>query len=83
MRRLVSRSKSYAFLLHSGEFDYELHLRYDLYTKRNTQWFYFRLQNIRAEQRYRFTIVNFFKVSSRCCQSRSSVSVVLACESLR
>lgn len=46
----------------SGEFDYELYLRYDLYTKRNTQWFYFRLQNIRADKRYRFTIVNFFKV---------------------
>ncbi|CAF3759960.1 unnamed protein product [Rotaria magnacalcarata] len=47
-----------------GEFDYELYLRYDLYTKRNTQWFYFRLQNIRADKRYRFTIVNFFKPSS-------------------
>lgn len=45
-----------------GEFEYELYLRYDLYTKRNTQWFYFRLQNIRANKRYRFTIVNFFKV---------------------
>ncbi|CAF3429627.1 unnamed protein product [Rotaria socialis] len=47
-----------------GEFDYELYLRYDLYTKRNTQWFYFRLQNIRAGKRYRFTIVNFFKPTS-------------------
>lgn len=50
------------FLLNSGEFDYELYLRYDLYTKRNTQWFYFRMQNIRADKKYRFTIVNFFKV---------------------
>ncbi|CAF3922036.1 unnamed protein product [Rotaria sp. Silwood2] len=47
-----------------GEFEYELYLRYDLYTKRNTQWFYFRLQNIRANKRYRFTIVNFFKPTS-------------------
>ncbi|CAF3989111.1 unnamed protein product [Rotaria magnacalcarata] len=47
-----------------GEYEYELYLRYDLYTKRNTQWFYFRLQNIRANKRYRFTIVNFFKPTS-------------------
>ncbi|CAF3391299.1 unnamed protein product [Rotaria sp. Silwood1] len=47
-----------------GEFEYELYLRYDLYTKRNTQWFYFRLQNIRTNRRYRFTIVNFFKPTS-------------------
>ncbi|UJR35501.1 hypothetical protein I4U23_028255 [Adineta vaga] len=47
-----------------GEFDYELYLRYDLYTKRNTQWFYFRLQNVQNEKRYRFTIVNFFKPTS-------------------
>ncbi|CAF2534220.1 unnamed protein product [Rotaria sp. Silwood2] len=47
-----------------GEFEYELYLRYDLYTKRNTQWFYFRMQNIRADKRYRFTIVNFFKPTS-------------------
>ncbi|CAF0791652.1 unnamed protein product [Rotaria sordida] len=47
-----------------GEFEYELYLRYDLYTKRNTQWFYFRMQNIRVDKRYRFTIVNFFKPTS-------------------
>ncbi|UJR10439.1 hypothetical protein I4U23_014643 [Adineta vaga] len=47
-----------------GEFEYELYLRYDLYTRRNTQWYYFRLQNIRSNQRYRFTIVNFLKTSS-------------------
>ena len=51
--------------MHSGEFEYELYVRYDLYTKRNTQWFYFRLENIRANQRYRFSIVNFFKVRIR------------------
>ncbi|CAF1138870.1 unnamed protein product [Adineta ricciae] len=47
-----------------GEFEYELYLRYDLYTKRNTQWFYFRLQNVQSNKRYRFTIVNFFKTTS-------------------
>lgn len=46
-----------------GEFEYELYLRYDLYTKRNTQWYYFRLQNVRSNKRYRFTIVNFLKVT--------------------
>ncbi|CAF0721396.1 unnamed protein product [Didymodactylos carnosus] len=47
-----------------GEYEYELYLRYDLYTKRNTQWFYFRLENIKSNKRYRFTIVNFFKPTS-------------------
>jgi hypothetical protein len=48
----------------SGEFEYELYLRYDLYTKRNTQWYYFRVQNIQSNKRYRFTIVNFLKVAT-------------------
>lgn len=42
--------------------DYELWLRYDLYTNKHTQWFYFRVSNTRANKTYRFTIVNFMKV---------------------
>lgn len=48
----------------SGEFDYELSLRTDLYTEKHTQWFYFRVRNTRAGVRYRFTITNLLKVGS-------------------
>ena len=47
-----------------GKWDYELYLRYDLYTKKHTQWFYFRVRNMRAGQMYRFTIVNLYKAGS-------------------
>ena len=51
-----------------GEYDYELFLRYDLYTAKHTQWFYFRVDNTRANRTYRFTIVNFMKVTSTTTQ---------------
>ncbi|XP_046573765.1 cytosolic carboxypeptidase 2-like isoform X1 [Haliotis rubra] len=47
-----------------GEYDYELWLRYDLYTNKHTQWYYFRVSNTRANVKYRFTIVNFMKPDS-------------------
>ncbi|KAK2842022.1 hypothetical protein Q5P01_012222 [Channa striata] len=47
-----------------GLYDYELTLRTDLYTRKHTQWFYFRVRNMRAGATYRFTIVNFMKSSS-------------------
>ncbi|XP_063053697.1 cytosolic carboxypeptidase 2-like isoform X2 [Engraulis encrasicolus] len=47
-----------------GEFAYELTLRTDMYTKKHTQWFYFRVRNTRAGIPYRFTITNFLKATS-------------------
>ncbi|KAK6191784.1 hypothetical protein SNE40_003379 [Patella caerulea] len=47
-----------------GENDYELHLRYDLFTSKHTQWFYFRVRNTRPNINYRFTIVNLMKPDS-------------------
>nr|XP_054761366.1 uncharacterized protein LOC129267764 [Lytechinus pictus] len=47
-----------------SEFEYELELRYDLYTHKHTQWFYFRFGNTRRNVRYRFTITNFMKSGS-------------------
>ncbi|KAJ8298800.1 hypothetical protein KUTeg_022860 [Tegillarca granosa] len=47
-----------------NETDYELWLRYDLYTNKHTQWFYFRVKNTRPNMTYRFTIVNFMKSDS-------------------
>ncbi|XP_055047634.2 cytosolic carboxypeptidase 2 [Misgurnus anguillicaudatus] len=47
-----------------GQHDYELTLRTDLYTTKHTQWFYFRVRNMRAGVSYRFTIINLMKSSS-------------------
>ncbi|XP_021353361.1 cytosolic carboxypeptidase 2-like isoform X26 [Mizuhopecten yessoensis] len=44
--------------------DYEMWLRYDLYTNKHIQWYYFRVSNTRANVKYRFTIVNFIKSDS-------------------
>ncbi|XP_072291741.1 formin-binding protein 4 [Eucyclogobius newberryi] len=50
-----------------GPFDYELTVRCDMYTKKHTQWFYFRVRNMKAGVTYRFTIVNLMKSSSLYC----------------
>ncbi|XP_053346120.1 cytosolic carboxypeptidase 2 isoform X1 [Clarias gariepinus] len=47
-----------------GHYDYELTLRNDLYTTKHTQWFYFRVKNMKAGVMYRFTIINLMKSSS-------------------
>ncbi|KAK5622264.1 Cytosolic carboxypeptidase 2 [Crenichthys baileyi] len=47
-----------------GEYDYELTLRTDMYTEKHTQWFYFRVRNMKAGVTYRFTITNLMKRSS-------------------
>ncbi|KAJ8024122.1 Cytosolic carboxypeptidase 2 [Holothuria leucospilota] len=47
-----------------SEFEYDLQLRYDLYTDKHTQWYYFRVQNVRKNIKYRFTITNFMKPGS-------------------
>jgi hypothetical protein len=43
---------------------YELYLHNDLYTNGNTQWFYFRVNNVRAGQEVTFYIKNFQKPDS-------------------
>ncbi|XP_064653134.1 uncharacterized protein LOC135503474 isoform X3 [Lineus longissimus] len=47
-----------------GQFEYELVLKTDLYTKRHTQWFYFRVQNMVPGITYKFIIVNLLKRDS-------------------
>ena len=46
---------------------YELRLRPDLFTSRHCQWFYFRVQNMKADTEYRFSFVNFLKPDSQYC----------------
>lgn len=43
---------------------YELYLRTDLYTNRSSQWFYFRVRNVRRGCTYRLSIVNLVKSGS-------------------
>ena len=40
-------------------------LRPDLYTSRHCQWYYFRVQNMRANTEYRFSFVNLSKPDSQ------------------
>ncbi|XP_041852156.1 cytosolic carboxypeptidase 2 [Melanotaenia boesemani] len=47
-----------------GVYDYELTLRTDMYTMKHTQWFYFRVRNMKAGVTYRFTIINLMKSNS-------------------
>ncbi|KAM4619213.1 cytosolic carboxypeptidase 2 [Polymixia lowei] len=47
-----------------GVHDYELTLRTDMYTNKHTQWFYFKVWNMKAGVTYRFTIVNMMKAHS-------------------
>ncbi|KAL6107044.1 agbl2 [Pungitius sinensis] len=47
-----------------SDYDYELTLRTDMYTRKHTQWFYFRVRNMKAGVSYRFSIINFMKSSS-------------------
>lgn len=47
-----------------NEFEYELCLRYDLYTNKHTQWYYFQIKNAKPNVSYRFTITNFMKSDS-------------------
>jgi len=46
----------------SGQYNYELWLRTDLYTEKHTQWYYFMVSNTKPNVTYRFTVVNFIKV---------------------
>lgn len=46
------------------ENEYDLILKPDFLTKNHTQWFYFRVQNTRANKTYRFNIINLLKPDS-------------------
>lgn len=47
-----------------GPFEYELFVSPDYGTLKNSQWFFFKVFNTRANQKYRFSIVNFAKNDS-------------------
>mmetsp|Transcript_47300 Transcript_47300/g.86861 ORF Transcript_47300/g.86861 Transcript_47300/m.86861 type:complete len:756 (-) Transcript_47300:91-2358(-) len=46
------------------EFEYDLILNPDYNTRSHTQWYYFRVSNIRAGPEYRFNIINMAKPTS-------------------
>ncbi|XP_067943240.1 cytosolic carboxypeptidase 2-like isoform X2 [Watersipora subatra] len=47
-----------------GQFEYELVLKTDVFTKRHTQWYYFRVRNMLPGIIYKFRIVNLLKRDS-------------------
>lgn len=47
-----------------GQFEYELVLNTDMFTKRHTQWYYFRIQNMVPNVIYKFRIINLLKKDS-------------------
>ena len=47
-----------------SDFEYDLYLKNDYGTNGFTQWYYFRVQNTRKDQVYRFNIVNLMKPDS-------------------
>lgn len=46
------------------EFEYDLRLNFDLFTRGHTQWFYFSVRNMHQGQTYTFNIVNLLKPDS-------------------
>lgn len=46
------------------EFEYDLILKPDYNTKGHTQWYYFKISNVRANKQYRFNIINLMKPDS-------------------
>jgi hypothetical protein len=51
-------------LIQRSDTEYDLYLRYDLYTNKHTQWFYFQIKKAKPDVEYRFTICNFLKTES-------------------
>jgi hypothetical protein len=45
-------------------FEYEMYIKNDYGTQSFCQWYYFRIQNTRKDQTYRFHMVNFMKPDS-------------------
>lgn len=47
-----------------GDFEYDLILKYDYGTTNYTQWYYFKLANVRRGVNYKFNIINLIKADS-------------------
>jgi len=50
--------------LHIGDNTYNLILKYDHGTTTYTQWYYFKISNVRKDVRYKFNLINFIKPDS-------------------
>ena len=62
---------------------YELHLRPDLYTDRHCQWFYFRVQNMKAGIEYRFSQTFIFPWNILDVKINCMTSTILCCSWLQ
>lgn len=61
---MYNRNCIMTHVIRRGQFEYELVLKTDMFTKRHTQWFYFRVQNMVPGIIYKFRIVNLLKKDS-------------------
>ena len=52
------------YINYRGEYEYDLYLKNDYGTGGFTQWYYFKVQNMKKNQTYRFNIVNLMKPDS-------------------
>ena len=50
--------------LHIGDNTYNLILKYDHGTTNYTQWYYFKVSNVKKDLRYKFNLINFIKPDS-------------------
>jgi len=50
--------------VYMGDNTYNLILKYDFQTTNYTQWFYFKVTNVRKNTRYKFNIINLIKPDS-------------------
>lgn len=58
----------------SGDSEFDLVLRPDVNTRGHTQWFYFRISNVRAGARYKLNIINMTKPDSLYNQVRGATA---------
>lgn len=52
------------FCMSRGESEYNLQLAFDINTDRHTQWFYFRMKNLRRGRPYKLNMQNLMKTEA-------------------
>lgn len=67
-KRLVTESMLLHMMLPCfsarGESEYNLHLAFDINTDRHTQWFYFRMANLKKGRPYKLNMQNLMKTEA-------------------
>lgn len=61
---IAHSSPSLPFPPSRDESEYNLHLAFDINTDRHTQWFYFRMSNLRKGRAYKLNMQNLMKTEA-------------------